>query len=237
MARKFHERHVPAGVSSRRRSISRLWDEEAPSLPPPLDASSPTRRVSLARDTQMRPSILRSHCYSKCSLPIVTMAGHSWHCCRYCYYYRYCYRLRPTGEWRRGEPAASSSAALEANYTPSGPPPVLFPLFFHHVALGRAFHSFSSRLVTSRVPFFSKLFNFKSVRSVRSDSFARYFFLLFFYLHTVTVFFQFLQIPSISICFDNSESKIRRSESFSLNRGKEGGKAIEKSTVNREMYN
>ena len=117
------------------------------------------------------------------------------------------------------------------------PASCLIPSFFHHVALGRAFHSFSSRLVTSRVPFFSKLFNFKSVRSVRSDSFARYFFLLFFYLHTVTVFFQFLQIPSISICFDNSESKIRRSESFSLNRGKEGGKAIEKSTVNREMYN
>lgn len=89
-------------------------------------ASSPTPHVSLARDTQMRPSILRSHCYSKCSLPIVTMAGHSWHCCRYCYYYHYCYRLRPTGEWRRGEPAASSSAALEANYTPSGPPSSLF---------------------------------------------------------------------------------------------------------------
>ena len=98
--------------------------------PPPSTYHPPTPCVSLARDTQMRPSILRSHCYSKCSLPIVTMAGHSWHCCRYCYYYRYCYRLRPTGEWRRGEPAASSSAALEANYTPSGPPPVLFPLFF-----------------------------------------------------------------------------------------------------------
>ena len=91
----------------------------------PIVASSP---VSLARDTQMRPSILRSHCYSKCSLPIVTMVGHSWHCCRYCYYYRYCYRLRPTGEWRRGEPAASSSAALEANYTPSGLPPLSLSL-------------------------------------------------------------------------------------------------------------
>lgn len=133
----FHGWHFSTGVSSSRRSVSRLWDDAVPlslSLfsPPPLTlfflfvASSPTPHVSLARDTQMRPSILRSHCYSKCSLPIVTMAGHSWHCCQYCYYYHYCYRLRPTGEWRRGEPAASSSAALEANYTPSGPPSSLF---------------------------------------------------------------------------------------------------------------
>jgi len=44
------------------------------------------------------------------------------HCYQYCYYYRYCCRLRPSGEWKsRGpvEPAATSSVALEANYTPS----------------------------------------------------------------------------------------------------------------------
>lgn len=48
------------------------------------------------------------------------------HCYQYCYYYRYCCRLRPSGEWKsRGpvEPAATSSVALEANYTPSPPPP------------------------------------------------------------------------------------------------------------------
>lgn len=61
------------------------------------------------------------------------------HCYQYCYYYRYCCRLRPSGEWKsRGpvEPAATSSVALEANYTPppspSGPPIVAFipPLYF-----------------------------------------------------------------------------------------------------------
>lgn len=119
-------------------------------------ASSPTPRVSLARDTQMRPSILRSHCYSKCSLPIVTMAGHSWHCCRYCYYYHYCYRLRPTGEWRRGEPAASSSAALEANYTPSGPPSSLF--FSFSLCPSRLLISFFLSYILDFTPFLSSKF-------------------------------------------------------------------------------
>lgn len=34
----------------------------------------------------------------------VTMPGHSWHCYRYCYYYRYCCRLRPSGEWESRGP-------------------------------------------------------------------------------------------------------------------------------------
>lgn len=61
---------------------------------------------------QMGPSILRSHCYSKYPAPLrpreraryVTMPGHSWHCYRYCYYYRYCCRLRPSGEWESRGP-------------------------------------------------------------------------------------------------------------------------------------
>lgn len=137
------------------------------SLSLPIVASSP---VSLARDTQMRPSILRSHCYSKCSLPIVTMVGHSWHCCRYCYYYRYCYRLRPTGEWRRGEPAASSSAALEANYTPSGPPPLSLSLTHSLFHFAESVVSLFLSYVLDFTPFLSSKFRSVSDSSERCRS-------------------------------------------------------------------
>lgn len=104
--------------------------------------------------TQMGPSILRSHCYSKYPAPSLPPSRSAMlqclatpgHCYQYCYYYRYCCRLRPSGEWksrRPVEPAATSSVALEANYTlppsPLGPPivafipPLHFPPFFRKV--------------------------------------------------------------------------------------------------------
>lgn len=86
----------------------------------------PPSGVSLARVQADGSSILRSHCYSKYPAPFgrararaskrereresestarcVTMPGHSWHCYRYCYYYRYCCRLRPSGEWESRGP-------------------------------------------------------------------------------------------------------------------------------------
>lgn len=35
-------------------------------------------------------------------------SSHSWHCYRYCYYYRYCCRLRPSGEWKSRESQRAS---------------------------------------------------------------------------------------------------------------------------------
>lgn len=94
---------------------------------PPLVASIP-----LARGTQMGPSILRLHCYSKYWTPFAP----------WCYNARPLLALLPVllllslllpvaAEWqmekqRTGEPAAMSSAALEANYTPPSPPTVPF---------------------------------------------------------------------------------------------------------------
>lgn len=90
--------------------------------------SSPPRVSLWHGHRQMGPSILRSHCYSKYPTPLrtrararekdkekerresestaqcVTMPGHSWHCYRYCYYYRYCCRLWPSGEWESRGP-------------------------------------------------------------------------------------------------------------------------------------
>lgn len=60
-----------------------------PSTRPPSDARASKRE-------RERESESTARC--------VTMPGHSWHCYRYCYYYRYCCRLRPSGEWESRGP-------------------------------------------------------------------------------------------------------------------------------------
>lgn len=94
-----------------------------------------------------------SHPPSSCpSRRGVTMPSHSWHCYRYCYYYRYCCGRvangKAEGQW---SPAATLSAALEANYThPLSPHP--------RILLESAYRSLQPYLFSekSSVPFEKK---------------------------------------------------------------------------------
>lgn len=128
--RYWSMRHDAFFLAARAADLSSL--RAYPLSPSPTSLSSttsstrypPPSGVSLARVQADGSSILRSHCYSKYPAPFgrararaskreresestarcVTMPGHSWHCYRYCYYYRYCCRLRPSGEWESRGP-------------------------------------------------------------------------------------------------------------------------------------
>ena len=162
MARKFHERHVPAGVPSRRRSISRLWDEEAASLTssPPVDVSSPYplclfgtghTDASLHFALALLLQVQSPHCYNGwpllALLPVLLLLS----------------LLLPVAADRRMEKRRAScfvECRIRGKLHSLRPASCLIPSFFFTIiALGRLFHLLFSLSVASHVsPLFSLSF-------------------------------------------------------------------------------